>query len=329
MQAIRVHEKGGPEVLKYETAPTPQPGPGEVLIKVAAAGVNFIDIYYRLGQYPVELPYTPGDEAAGTVEAVGEGVTEFKPGDHVAHCQKMGSYAEYQVAPASKLVPVPEGVDLKQAAAVMLQGITAHYLSHSTYPIQAGETVLIHAGAGGVGQLLIQMAKMRGATVITTVSTEEKATLAKQAGADHVINYTEADFEVEVKRLTGEKKLPVVYDSVGQTTFDKSLNCLRPRGYMVLFGASSGPVPPFDPQILNRKGSLYLTRPTMGHYIATREELLQRTNDIFSWMVEGKLRVKFDHTYPLAEAAQAHTDLKARATTGKVLLIPWLTTSHS
>ncbi len=322
MQAIRVHENGGPEVLKYETVPTPQPGAGEVLIKVAAAGVNFIDIYYRLGQYKVELPYTPGDEASGTVEAVGEGVTEFKPGDQVAHCQKMGSYAEYQVVPASKVVPVPEGVDLKQAAAVMLQGITAHYLSHSTYPIQAGETVLIHAGAGGVGQLLIQMAKMRGATVITTVSTAEKAALAQEVGADHVINYTETDFEEEVRSLTGQKNLPVVYDSVGKTTFDKSLNCLHPRGYMVLFGASSGPVPAFDPQVLNRKGSLYLTRPTMGHYIVTREELLQRTNDIFNWIGEGKLKVKFEHTYPLAEAAQAHTDLKGRATTGKVLLLP-------
>ncbi len=322
MQAIRVHEKGGPEVLKLEEVPEPQPGPGEVLIKVAAAGVNFIDIYYRLGQYPVEKPYTPGDEAAGTVEAVGQGVTDFKPGDRVAHCQKMGSYAQYQVIPASKVVPVPEGLDLKQAAAVMLQGITAHYLSHSTYPIKSGETVLIHAGAGGVGQLLIQMAKMLGATVITTVSTAEKAALAKEAGADHIINYTETDFEEEVKRITGGEKLPVVYDSVGQSTFNKSLNCLRPRGYMVLFGASSGPVPPFDPQLLNRRGSLYLTRPTMGHYIATREELLARAGDVFKWVAEGKLKVKFDHTYPLAEAAQAQTDLKARATTGKVLLIP-------
>lgn len=322
MRAIRVHEKGGPEVLKFEEVPAPQPGPGEVLIKVAAAGVNFIDIYYRLGQYPVERPYTPGDEAAGTIEAVGEGVTGFKPGDRVAHCQKMGSYAEYQVVPAARVVPVPDGLDLKQAAAVMLQGITAHYLSHSTYPVKAGETVLIHAGAGGVGQLLIQMAKMLGATVITTVSTPEKAALAKEAGADHIINYTEADFEEEVQRITGGKKLPVVFDSVGQTTFDKSLNCLRPRGYMVLFGASSGPVPPFDPQVLNRKGSLYLTRPTMAHYIATREELLERTGDIFNWVAEGKLKVKFEHTYPLAEAAQAQTDLKGRATTGKVLLIP-------
>lgn len=322
MKAIRVHETGGPEVLKFEEVATPQPGPGEVLIKVAAAGVNFIDIYYRLGQYPVERPYTPGDEAAGTVEAVGEGVTEFKPGDRVAHCQKMGGYAEYQVVPAARLVPVPEGVDLKAAAAVLLQGITAHYLSHSTYPIQAGDTVLVHAGAGGVGQLLIQIAKLRGATVITTVSTAEKAALAKEAGADHVINYTETDFEEETIRLNGGKKLPVVYDSVGKDTFDKSLNCVRPRGYMVLFGASSGPVPPFDPQILNRKGSLYLTRPTMGHYIATREELLQRTSDIFGWMAEGKLKVKYDHTYPLAEAAQAHIDLKGRATTGKVLLLP-------
>jgi NADPH2:quinone reductase len=322
MQAIRIHEKGGPEVMKYEETPTPQPGPGEVLLKVAAAGVNFIDIYYRVGQYPVQLPYTPGEEASGTVEAVGPGVSEFKPGDRVAHCQKTGSYAQFQVVPASKLVPVPPGVDDKQAAAVLLQGITAHYLSHSTYPIQAGDTVLIHAGAGGVGQLLIQMAKMRGATVITTVSNTQKAALAREAGADHVINYTETDFEDEVKRLTGEKKLPVVYDSVGKTTFDKSLNCLHPRGYMVLFGASSGPVPPFDPQILNRKGSLYLTRPTMGHYIATREELLERTGAIFKWIAEGKLKVQFDHTYPLAEAAQAHRDLQARATTGKVLLIP-------
>lgn len=322
MKAIRIHEKGGPEVLKYEEIPTPQPDQGEVLIKIAAAGVNFIDIYYRTGIYPVETPYTPGEEASGVVEAVGEGVTDFKPGDHVAHCQKMGSYAEYQVVPASKVVPVPEGLDLKQAAAVMLQGITAHYLSHSTYPIKAGETVLIHAGAGGVGQLLIQMAKMLGATVITTVSTPEKAALASEAGADHIINYTEADFEEEVKRITEGKKLPVVFDSVGRDTFDKSLNCLRPRGYMVLFGASSGPVPPFDPQILNRKGSLYLTRPTMGHYILTREELLARTGDIFKWMAEGKLKVEYDHTYPLADAAQAQTDLKGRATTGKVLLIP-------
>lgn len=322
MQAIRVHEKGGPEEMKYEETPIPQPGNGEVLIKVAAAGVNFIDVYYRIGQYKIELPYTPGTEASGTVEAVGAGVTEFKPGDRVAQCQQMGSYAEYQVVPVNKLVPVPGGVDDKQAAAALLQGITAHYLSHSTYPIQAGDTVLIHAGAGGVGQLLIQMAKMRGATVITTVSTEEKASLAREAGADHIINYTQTDFEPEVKRLTGGKKLPVVYDSVGKTTFDKSLNCLRPRGYMVLFGASSGPVPPFDPQILNAKGSLYLTRPTMGHYIITREELLQRAGDVFNWIADGKLTVKFDHTYRLAEAAQAHRDLQARATTGKVLLIP-------
>jgi NADPH2:quinone reductase len=322
MHAIRVEEHGGPEVLKYQEIPTPQPQAGEVLVKIAATGVNFIDIYYRLGQYPVQLPYTPGNEASGIVEAVGEGVTEFKPGDQVAHCDKMGSYAEYQVVPGNKLVPVPEGIDLKQAAAGMLQGITAHYLSHSTYPIQSGETILIHAGAGGVGQLLIQMAKMRGATVITTVSTEEKAGLARQAGADHVINYAETDFEEEVIRLTGGEKLPVVYDSVGNTTFEKSLNCLRPRGYMVLYGASSGPVPPFDPQILNRKGSLYLTRPTMGHYIATREELLQRSGDVFNWVLSGKLKLKYDHTYPLSEAAQAHRDLKARATTGKVLLIP-------
>jgi NADPH2:quinone reductase len=322
MHAIQIAEYGGPEVLSYKEVPTPEPKAGQVLLKIEAIGVNFIDVYHRTGQYAGALPFIPGQEAAGVVAALGPDVTGFKVGDRVAYASIMGSYAEYNAVPADRLVPLPEGVDFKQAAAAMLQGMTAHYLSYSTYPIQAGDTVLVHAGAGGVGLLLTQIAKHLGARVITTVSTEEKAQLSREAGADEVILYTEQDFEAEVKRLNNGKGLPVVYDSVGKDTFDKSLNCLRPRGYMVLYGASSGQVPPFSPQTLNSKGSLYLTRPTLGHYIATREELLQRAGDILQWVADGELKLRIEHTYPLSEVAQAHRDLQGRVTTGKLVLLP-------
>lgn len=322
MKAIRVHQTGGPEVLQYEDVSTPEPGEGQVLIKVKAAGVNFIDIYHRIGLYQRPLPFTPGQEAAGVVEAVGPGVQEFKVGDQVAYSSHSGSYADYVVAPKTTLVPVPANLDLTSAAAVMLQGMTAHYLVYSTYPLKAGETALIHAAAGGVGLLLVQMAKQLGATVIGTVSTEEKAELAREAGADHVILYTKTDFEAETKRLTGGQGVPVVYDSVGKETFDKSLNVLKPRGYMVLFGQSSGKVPPIDPSILNTKGSLYLTRPSLGHYTADRQELLWRAGDLFKWLATGALKLRIDRQLPLAEAAEAHRLLAGRQTAGKLLLIP-------
>ncbi len=321
MRAIQIKEYGGPEVLAYSEVVTPQPGNGEVLIKLQAIGVNFIDIYKRSGTYQNPLPLTLGEEGAGVVEKIGPGVTDFKPGDHVTYSNIFGSYAEYVVAPAARLVTLPEGLDFKSAAAVMLQGMTAHYLSHSTYPIQRGDSVLIHAGAGGVGLLLIQMAKMLGARVITTVSTEEKAALTREAGADEVILYTRVDFEEEVKRLTGGKGLPVVYDSVGKTTFDKSLNCLQPRGFLVLFGGSSGPVPPFNPLGL-MKGSTFLTRPTLAHYVADRASLLERANAVLGWVASGKLKLRIEHTYPLSQAVQAHTDLAGRKTTGKLILLP-------
>lgn len=322
MKAVRVHSFGGPEVLSYEEVPLPEPGPGEARVKVEAAGVNFIDIYHRTGQYRGQLPLTLGMEAAGVVDAIGAGVTEVQPGDRVAYAMQQGSYAEYAIVPAWKLVPVPDAIDLRSAAAVMLQGMTAHYLTHSTYPLQPGDTVLVHAAAGGVGLLLVQLAKRRGARVIGTVSTEEKARLAREMGADEVILYTQADFETEVRRLTDGRGVDVVYDSVGRATFDKSLNCLRPRGYLVLYGQSSGAVPPFDPQVLNAKGSLFLTRPSLGHYAATREELLERANELFQWMIAGELTVRIDQTYPLAEAAAAHQYMEGRQTKGKVLLIP-------
>jgi NADPH2:quinone reductase len=322
MQAIRVHEFGGPEVLRTEDIPLPEPGPGEARVKIEAAGVNFIDVYHRIGRYPGQPPITPGMEAAGVVEAVGPDVSAVKPGDRVAYAMQQGSYAAQVVVPAWKLVPVPQDVDIRTAAAVMLQGMTAHYLTHSTYPLRPGDTALIHAAAGGVGLLLVQLAKRRGARVIGTVSTQEKAQLARQAGADEVILYTQIDFETETKRLTGGQGVNVVYDSVGQTTFDSSLNCLRPRGYLVLYGESSGPVAPVDPQVLNRKGSLFLTRPSLGHHMAGREELLIRTGDLFNWIAGGELEVRIDRTWPLAEAAEAHRYLEGRKTRGKLLLIP-------
>lgn len=321
MKAIRIHAYGGPEALRYEQAPLPEPGPGEARLKIEAAGVNYIDVYQRTGRYPGQLPVTPGREGAGRVDALGPDVSELKPGDRVAYAMQQGAYAEYAVVPAWKLVPVPEGVDTRLAAAVMLQGMTAHYLSHSTYPLQPGDTALVHAAAGGVGLLLVQMAKRRGARVIGTVSTEEKAALAREFGADEVILYTQTDFETETRRLTGGG-VNVVYDAVGMTTFDRSLNCLKPRGYLVLYGESSGPVSPLDPQVLNARGSLFLTRPSLGHYMADRAELLSRAGDLFEWMAAGQLRVRIDQTFPLAGAAEAHRYLEGRKTQGKLLLIP-------
>ena len=321
MKAIRIHEFGGPEVLRYDDLALAEPGADEARVKLAAVGVNFIDIYHRKGQYPGKLPLTLGQEGAGIVDAVGEGVSDMKPGDHVAYASVQGAYADYANVPVERLVPVPEGVALDLAAAVMLQGMTAHYLTHHTFALKPGDTALVHAAAGGVGQLLVQIAKRCGARVIGTASAA-KLDLARAAGADEVIGYNEEDFEAAVKQLTGGKGVDVVYDSVGKTTFDKSLNCLRRRGYMVLFGQSSGPVPPLDPQVLNGKGSLFLTRPTLAHYTATREELLSRTNDLFSWIAAGELKVTIDTTFPLAHAADAHRYLEGRQTKGKVLLIP-------
>ena len=322
MKAIEMAGYGGPEVLEYREVTTPEPGTGEALVRIRAIGVNFIDVYHRTGRYPGVLPLIPGMEAAGVVEALGGEVKNIKVGDRVAYAMHLGSYAEYAVVSAEKLVPIPDGVDDRSAAAAMLQGMTAHYLSHGSYPIQAGDTVLIHAGAGGVGLLLTQIAARLGARVITTVSTEEKAALSRQAGADEVILYTESDFETEVKRITDGKGVQVVYDSVGKTTFEKSLNCLRPRGYMVFYGASSGPAAPIDPMVLSAKGSLFLTRPTLGHYLLNREELLKRASDVLKWIADGSLKLRIEHQYPLAEAARAHRDLEARVTTGKLLLLP-------
>ncbi len=322
MNAIRVQSTGGPEVLRLEELPVPQPGPGQVLVRVEAAGVNFIDIYQRSGRYTIALPFTPGQEAAGTVTAVGAGVTTPRVGDRVAYASVMGAYAAYASVPADRVVPLPPAVSTRQGAAAILQGMTAHYLTTSTYPLKTGDTCVVHAAAGGVGLLLCQIAKLRGARVLATVSTQEKAALARGAGADEVIRYTEQDFETEVKRLTTGVGVQVIYDSVGKTTFEKGLNCLVPRGMMVRFGQSSGPVEPFDPQLLNQKGSLVLTRPTLGHYIADREELLWRARDVLGWIEAGKLSVRIGHEFPLARAAAAHELLAARKTTGKVLLIP-------
>jgi NADPH2:quinone reductase len=322
LKAVQIHEIGGPEVLTRAELPIPLPGRGQVLIKIAATGVNFIEIYFREGRYKAPLPLIPGSEAAGTVEQVGEGVSEFAVGDPVASTTVLGSYAEYALVPAAQLVHVPRGIDLKHAAAVILQGMTAHYLSHCTFTLQAGDTALIHAAAGGTGQLLVQMAYAIGARVIATVSTEAKAELARAAGADEVILYTKADFETETRRLTDGRGVDVVYDSVGKTTFEKSLNCLRPRGMMVLFGGSSGAVPPFDLIQLSTRGSLFVTRPTLKDYIATRADLDQRAGDVFRWVAEGKLKVRAKHLYPLEEAAQAQIDIASRNTTGKLLLIP-------
>jgi NADPH:quinone reductase len=322
MKEIRVHQYGGLEALKHEDVPVPEPREGEARVKNEAIGVNFIDVYHRIGRYQGSLPLTLGQEAAGTVDAVGSNVTDVKSGDRVVYASVQGSYAEYTIAPAWRLVPVPAGIDAHNAAAVMLQGMTAHYLTSSTYPLKEGETALVHAAGGGTGQLLVQIAKRRGARIIGTVSTEEKASLAREAGVDEVILYTKTDFEAEVKRLTNNEGVDVVYDSVGKDTFEKSLNCLRRRGYMVLFGQSSGSVPPVDPQTLNARGSLYLTRPFLGHYTADREELLWRVNDLFSWIASGELKVTIDKVFPLANAAAAQQYLESRQSKGKILLIP-------
>ena len=322
MKAVRIHTHGGPDVLRVEEVPAPEPGPGEARVHLAACGVNFVDIYQRLGQYRLTLPVALGQEGAGTVDAVGPQVSEVRVGDHVAFANVMGSYAEYAVAPAWRLVPVPSGLDDRIAAAVMLQGMTAHYLTHATYPLKPGDAALIHAGAGGVGQLLVQMAKRKGARAIATVSTDEKAEIARSVGADDIVLYSRTDFEVEVKRLTAGRGVNVVYDSVGKDTFEKSLGCLALRGMMVLYGQSSGPVPPVDPQVLNAKGSLFLTRPTLHHYTHTREELLARAGDVLSWVRSGVLRLRIDRDFPLVQAADAHRYLQGRQTKGKVLLTP-------
>ncbi|UWZ83756.1 quinone oxidoreductase family protein [Occallatibacter riparius] len=324
MKAIQIRETGGPEVLQLVDLPIPVPGPGQVLIRVESVGMNFIEIYFRKGQYKATLPMTPGSEAAGTVEECGPGVNGcgFKPGDTVAAVGVLGSYAEYALVPAAQLIKVPDGVTPEQAAAAMLQGMTAHYLAYSTWPLKSGETCLIHAGAGGVGLLLTQMAAKIGARVITTVSTEEKAELSREAGASDVIVYSQQDFVAEVKRLTNNKGVDVVYDSVGKTTFDGSLNCLRPRGLMALFGGSSGAVPPFDLIQLSGKGSLFLTRPTLWHYISTRDELEKRAGDVLNWVKSGDLKLRMEHMYPLTEAGQAQSDMENRRTTGKILLEP-------
>jgi NADPH:quinone reductase len=322
MKAIQVRQPGGPEALELVDLPVPQPKSDEAVVKLSASGVNFIDVYFREGRYKAPLPFILGQEGAGTVAAVGSEVKSVKIGDRVAWFGLLGSYAEYAAVPADRLVPTPGGVSDQQAAAVMLQGMTAHYLSHDTFPLKRGETALVHAAAGGVGLLLVQMAHNIGARVIGTVSTDEKAKLAREAGADEVILYSQADFEAETKRLTGGKGVDVVYDSVGKTTFEKGLNILRPRGMMVLFGGSSGAVPPFDLIALSQKGSLYVTRPTLGAYTASREELVARSSAVFGMMASGKLKLRIEHIYPLAEAQRAHRDLEGRKTTGKLLLIP-------
>ncbi len=322
MKAIQVQKTGGPEALTVADLPVPQPKPNEAVVKIAAAGVNFIDVYFREGRYPAQLPFVLGQEGAGTVTAVGSDVKQVKVGDRVAYTGVQGSYAEYAAVPADRLVHVPDGISDQQAAAAMLQGMTAHYLCHSAYPLKKGETALIHAAAGGVGLLLVQMAHNMGARVIGTAGSEEKAKLARGAGADEVILYSQQDFEIETKRITDGKGVHVVYDGVGKSTFDQDLNVLRPRGYLVLFGASSGPVPPFDLIKLSQKGSLFVTRPSLMHYMATREELEHRAGDVFDMILEKKLHLRINHTYKLAEAQQAHRDLEGRKTTGKLLLIP-------
>ena len=322
MKAIQIKQPGGPEVLQLVDLPVPQPKPNEAVVKIAASGVNFIDVYQREGRYKVPLPFVLGQEAAGTVTSVGAEVKSLKLGDRVAWSSILGAYAEYAAVTAERLVRVPEGVSDQQAASTMLQGMTAHYLIYDCFPLKQGQTALVHAAAGGVGLLLVQMAHNLGARVIATVSTDEKAKLARDAGADEVILYTQADFEAETKRLTGGHGVDVVYDGVGKTTFEKGLNVLRPRGMMVLFGGSSGAVPPFDLVQLSQKGSLYVTRPTLGHYTATTEELRARSSALFKMIAEGKLKLRIEHTYPLADAATAHRDLEGRKTTGKLLLIP-------
>ena len=322
MNAIQVQKPGGPEVLTLVDIPVPKPKPHEAVVKVSAAGVNFIDVYLREGRYPSPLPFISGQEGSGIVSEIGADVKSFKPGDRVAYTGIPGSYAEYAAVPTDRLVLLPPGITEHQAAAAMLQGMTAHYLVHDTYPLKKAETALIHAAAGGAGLLLVQMAKNIGARVIGTAGTEEKAKLAREAGADEIILYAQEDFEAETKRLTDGKGVHVVYDGVGKTTFDKDLNILRPRGYLVLFGASSGPVPPFDLVKLSQKGSLFVTRPTLVHHIATHEELQQRATAVLTTIAKGKLKLRIEHIYPLREAQQAHRDLEARKTTGKLLLIP-------
>jgi len=321
MKAIQVRQPGGPEALQLIELPAPQPKANEALVKIAASGVNYIDVYYREGRYKAALPFIDGQEGAGIVETAGSQVTSFKAGDRVAWTGILGTYAEYAAVPADRLVAIPRGVSRQDAAATMLQGMTAHYLTHDTFPLKPGHTALVHAAAGGVGLLLVQMAHNLGVRVIATVSTEEKAALARGAGADEVILYTQSDFEAETRRLTGGKGVDVVYDSVGKTTFEKSLNVLRPRGMMVLFGGSSGAVPPFDLIQLSQKGSLFVTRPTLGHYTATREELESRSAAVFGMIAAGTLKLRVEHKYPLSEVQQAHRDLESRKTTGKLLLI--------
>jgi NADPH2:quinone reductase len=322
MKAILVRQPGGPENMELMEVATPRPGPRQALVRIAATGVNFIDIYFRKGLYKADLPIALGSEAAGTVEEVGPDVTEVAPGDRVAYAMARGSYADYAVVPAAQLARLPDAVDFQTAAAAMLQGMTAHYLTHSTFALKPGDSCLVHAAAGGAGGLTAQMAKMLGARVFGTVSSEEKAAVARQNGVDEAIIYTEDDFEAEVKRLTAGAGVNVVYDSVGADTFEKSLGCLKPRGLLALFGQSSGPVPPFDPQILSAKGSLFVTRPGLGHYLLTREELLWRAGEVLDWVASGQLKIRISHVYPLADAAAAHRDLEGRGTTGKLLLVP-------
>lgn len=322
MKAILVHTPGGPEQLRLDEVDLPAPGPGQARVKIYKSGVNFIDIYFRTGLYKADPPFSIGMEAAGVVDAIGDGVTEVAVGDRVAYAMQRGSYAEYAVVPAWQLVKMPGALDFAQGAAAMLQGMTAHYLTHSTWPLKPGDTCLVHAAAGGAGLLIVQMAKMRGATVIGTTSTPAKAEKARAAGADHVILYTEVDFAAETRKLTGGRGVDVVYDSVGAATFDQSLDSLRPRGLMVSFGNASGPVPPVAPLTLNNKGSLFLTRPTLAHHCATREELLWRASDVLGWVASGQLKLHIEKTYPLRDAAQAQIDLASRQTTGKLLLDP-------
>ena len=322
MKAIQVPRHGGAEVLTLVDLPIPQPKANELVAKISAVGINFIDVYFREGRYPAALPFVDGQEAAGTVHAVGSEVKGWKAGDRVGYTGILGAYAEYAAIPADRGVRLPKEISEEQAAAALLQGMTAHYLVRSTYPLKKGEIALIHAAAGGVGLLLVQMAKQIGARVIATVGTDEKAKLARDSGADDVIVYTGQDFEAETKRLTDGKGVHVIYDGVGKTTFDKDLNLLRPRGYLALFGASSGPVPPFDPILLSQKGSIFLTRPTLGHHMATREELEMRSREVFEQIAGGKLKLRIGHVYKLSEAAQAHRDLEGRKTTGKLLLVP-------
>lgn len=322
MKAIRVRAHGGPDALQLENVSDPRPSKGEVLVRIEAAGVNFIEIYQRKGQYSMTLPYTPGSEGAGIVVAVGEGVDSVRPGERVVSQGFRGSYAELAVGPADKMVRIPDGVDTSTAAAAMLQGLTAHYLTTSTFALARGNWCLVHAAAGGVGLLLCQISRMQGALAIGTVSTAEKARLAMDAGAHAIINYTTQDFVAETKQLTGGKGVTVAYDSVGATTFQGSLDCLAPRGLLALFGQSSGPVPSFDPQVLNQKGSLYLTRPTLAHYVNTREELIARCTELFGWILSGALTIRIHAAFPLGQAGAAHQALESRGTTGKVLLVP-------